>query len=147
MRRVLSVFDETEETWNQRGGDLIGDNNEDGLAKNEISSDGTYLVAGSLEGYFKIFQWNGSDYEVREKVSSEDRSFGKLIDISADRSLVVYANPSMDDDMSIDYLYETGVPVDASSDEGNNESPAFHSLDYGMTSFVMSAMIFMSLFY
>jgi len=100
-----------------------------------------------LEVYFKIFQWNGRDYEVREKVSSEDRSVGKLIDISADGSLVLYANPSMDNDKRVVFLYETGVPVDDSSDEGKNDSPAFHSLDYGMTSFMMSAMILMSLFY
>jgi len=43
----------------------------------------------------------GRDYEVREKVSSEDRSVGKLIDISADGSLVLYANPSMDNDKRV----------------------------------------------
>ena len=39
------------------------------------------------------------------------------------------------------------VPGDDSSDEVNNDSPAFHSLDYGMSSFVVSAMIVMTAFY
>ena len=104
------TYDGTEETWNQRGGDLIGDNALDSLAKNEVSSGVTYLVAGAFAGNFKIFQWNGSDYEVRERVSSEDTSGGKLVDISADGSLVVYANPRMD--TGTIYLYETGAPVD-----------------------------------
>jgi len=139
-------YDESAETWNQRGNDLIGDNTEDSLARNKISSDGTYLVAGSPDGgYYKIFQWNAVDYEVRSTVSiGVTYNHGKWVDISANGASVANGNPSIDNGKGTIYLYETGVPVDYSGDEGSDsldDSPAFDSLDYGMTSFVMLAMI------
>jgi len=164
-------YDETDETWKQKGNDILGDNTEDYLAWNKMSSDGTYLVAGSpAGGYYKILQWDGTDYEVRSTVSvGVTYNHGKWVDISADGGYVASGNPSIDNGKGTIYLYETGAPADVptgapvdvpgddstdedvpgddSSDEVNNDSPAFHSLDYGMTSFVVSAMIVMTVFY
>ena len=137
-------YDESAETWKQRGNDLVGDTTdddgtEDNLAINKMSSDGNYLVAGSpLHGYYKIFQWNGIDYDVRTTVNvGGTENDVKWVDISDDGGLVANGNPTLDDGIGTIYLYETGV-VDY--------SPAFDSLNYGMTSFVMLAIIPMALF-
>jgi len=105
-------YDEAGNTWNKKGGDLIGDNSGQRFSAPALSSDGTYLLVGAGTGnYFQMLLWNGTNYETfGEKVYGEGGYFGANVDMSADGSTVVIGAYFHDGKGKI-YMYLTSVPT------------------------------------
>jgi len=103
-------YDTTDNTWNQSGNDIVGDDSGDYFSRTVLSSDGTYLAVGAYVGnYIKTFEKNGSNYEiVGDTIIGETGgfSFGWSLDMTADGSTAAISDDSVDNSKGKIYLYD-----------------------------------------
>jgi len=104
----VNNYDATEGTWIKSERDLIGNSSYDQLFAITLSSDGTYLAAGTWGGhYVKIFKKDESKYETIGDITSEGGEyFGYTIDMSADGSTVAIGAYAYDTNKGKVYLFE-----------------------------------------
>jgi len=95
----VQVFEWTGSSWTPKGGEILGDAENDyfGSSSISLSSDGNILTAGSVwggpagTGYVKTFQWNGTVWEQRGSQlygDYEGDMFGMSASLSADGNTV-----------------------------------------------------------
>ena len=103
-------YEVTKDTWIQSGFDLVGDNAYDAFSIPSLSSDGAYLAVGAYNGtYVKMFERNGSNYEIVEDtfIGEEGGGFGWSIDMSADGSAIAISDWLLNNGTGGAYLYDT----------------------------------------
>ena len=98
-RGLVRVYnhDSSQDTWQQSGDDIVGDNTKDSLGVNKLSPDGRYLVVGAggvgLEfgNYVKLLAKKGNNYVmIGDKwTTNEESYFGNGgVDITADAGAI-----------------------------------------------------------
>lgn len=97
---LVKIFEWNGTNWDQKGSDLLGDNEADFFGTGvTINTNGTIIAAGAREaiptsnGYVKVFEWDGTDWEqIGVNLLGNDSSgdfFGDVNDLNGEGNLII----------------------------------------------------------